>query len=523
MAHNHKVIASIATIPPRIFNGDLQKCIDSLLSQRYPVEKIFVAMPEEYIRFKGPPLTSSILPDWLNEEPYKSRIVLLRPKTDPGSISKYLCIAKYLQETSFLPIENDPDPFIFIGDDDQVYNSELIGKMLTAIPSEQMQEFRGVIQNHYEKVRFGSGGIIHGFVGLLIRSSTLQKLPDFPLAPNGFCVDDQLMSIYCAYNNIPIIPSKVELLTDIYDELVNGREKGVHTPEALHMAGDRNQFVYQLQEFYQIQFMYGGKINLLSQPSNNISITNNLTLNDTPLDSKFYSLPCFIVNIDRCKERYEFSYNNVKNAGFSDIRRFKGVDAKVDNLDEAWAIHESPRFNKTDVNFNKMLGHQGCMLSHLHLWRHIIDNSLEYAIVFEDDVRFHCEWSNVAQLYIHHTPTDFDILYLGSQIEARTDVRIAKVPVYCTHAYMISLAGAKKLYNLILNEPSGVRTIDIMLIEHMYKHFQNPTYLPFIWYAWNATMIPDIYKKNKPSIEKRNSGLVFQDDTFESEVSNYDD
>jgi len=512
MSGNHKVIASIATIPPRIFNGDLKKCIDSLLSQTYPVEKIFVAMPEEYTRFKGPPIIASYLPDWLNEEPYKNRVILLRPKTDPGSISKYLCIAKYLQETS-LPLDNnpDPDPFIFVGDDDQVYNRTLIEKMLTSLPSDKIVSFRGVIQNHYEKVRFGSGGIIHGFVGLLIRASCLQKLPDFQLAPNGFCVDDQVMSIYCAYNNIPIIPSKIELLSDIYGELVNGREKGVHAPEALHMAGDRNQFVFQLQQFYNIEFIYGGQIKLLNQ------------LTENTLDSKFYSLPCFIVNIDRCKERYSFSYNNVKNAGFTDIRRFKGIDAKVDNLDEAWAIHGSPRFNKADVNFNKMLGHQGCMLSHLHLWRHIIDNSLEYAIVFEDDVRFHCEWQNIAHLYVHHTPADFDILYLGSQIEARTDARIAKVPVYCTHAYMISLAGAKKLYSLILNEASGVRTIDIMLINNMYKHFQNPQYVPFIWYAWNATMIPDMYKKNKPSIEKRNSGLVFQDDTFESEVSNYDD
>ena len=153
----------------------------------------------------------------------------------------------------------------------------------------------------------------------------------------------------------------------------------------------------------------------------------------------------------------------------------------------------------------------------------MIDNKYDYILVLEDDVILNKDFNVKLALLYSDVPKDFDILYLGSQIEARTDVRIAKVPVYCTHAYMISLAGAKKLYNLILNEPSGVRTIDIMLIEHMYKHFQNPTYLPFIWYAWNATMIPDIYKKNKPSIEKRNSGLVFQDDTFESEVSNYDD
>ena len=46
--------------------------------------------------------------------------------------------------------------------------------------------YNGVIQNRYEIVRFGSGGIIHGFVGLLIRASCLKYLPSFPKNASSF-------------------------------------------------------------------------------------------------------------------------------------------------------------------------------------------------------------------------------------------------------------------------------------------------------------------------------------------------
>ena len=670
------IIASVATIPPRIFNGDLKKYIDSILSQTYPVNQVFVAMPYNYKRFNS--LPDKDLPSWLKEEPYISKVKLLRPENDPGSISKYLCIANYLQETNEY---TENDPFIFVGDDDQVYNSSLIENMLknTYLP----ETFKGVIQNNYETVRYGSGGIIHGFVGLLVRSSCLQALSTFPIAPSGFCIDDQIMSIYCAYYNIPIIASKVEILTDIYGELINNREKGVNAPEALHMAGDRNQFVYEIKSYYNIEYMRGGGIQLnldsvhlpvtlinsysylilvgseqykqffnkinsdlevfttLSECKNQktidclfidttfIGLCNEKSTDNTKLtlfeiifkflpyikqfgdiliklpipiniedyllikkisnssyfktqtiqqdntslfqltikhtdkslwnppfnptllqeledlvtyennnlnkyswNSKytpknvnivpsyfkdnFFNLTTYIVNLDRNKDRYSFSYNNVINAGFNNVKRFKGTDAKCDDLDKAWKDHGNPKFNKNDINFNEKKGHQGCMLSHLYIWKDIIENKIPYCVVFEDDVRFHSEWKNIIHQYVEHTPTDFDILYIGSQIEIRNEYPITVVPVYCTHAYIITFNGAQKLYSLLLNNKEGVFTIDRMIIEMMYNKPQ------FKWYVWNATMIPDNYKKNKPSIEKRNGGLVFQDDSFESDVSNYD-
>jgi GR25 family glycosyltransferase involved in LPS biosynthesis len=238
--------------------------------------------------------------------------------------------------------------------------------------------------------------------------------------------------------------------------------------------------------------------------------------------NNFFNDPCYIVNIDRCKDRYEFAINNVKSAGFRNIQRFKGIDAKVDDLDKAWEAFGSPVFNQNHPNFINLKGHQGCMLSHLYIWDKMIKENIERVTVFEDDVRFHSEWHNIVDRFIQNTPDDFDILYIGSQMDMHSPYAITVVPVYCTHAYVITLAGAKKILNLILNTTNGVYTIDCMLIKYMYEHMQNQKFQPFIWYVWNATMIPDKGKTDKPSVDKRNCGLVFQDDQFESEVSKYD-
>jgi GR25 family glycosyltransferase involved in LPS biosynthesis len=240
---------------------------------------------------------------------------------------------------------------------------------------------------------------------------------------------------------------------------------------------------------------------------------------------ELYTAPCFIVSIDRCINRYSFAKDNVENAGFKNITRFKGVDAKVDDLDKAWAIHGNPVFNanhKEALDFKEYKGKQGCMLSHLNLWKYIIDNKIKVATIFEDDVRFHSQWNQYAHQYLKNTPNDFHILYLGSQIEAHIASPIAIVPVYCTHAYVITYEGAQLLYNILLNHPNGIYTIDMMLIDMMWQVMYNKDFRPFVWYVWNGNILPNDYKTIDPSKQKRNQGLVFQDDIFESEVRQYE-
>lgn len=225
--------------------------------------------------------------------------------------------------------------------------------------------------------------------------------------------------------------------------------------------------------------------------------------------------PCFVVNMDKCQERLKLSIDRIKAAGFTNVKRFRATDATVDSLPDAWAAHGSPKFDPSDTEFVDYPGKQGCMLSHLFLWKHIIDNNVASAVVFEDDVCFHRDWERLAPKYFEYTPQDYDVLYMGSQMDIVTKGHITRVPVFCTHAYVITLEGATKLYNLLVHEPRGVRTIDCMLIDHMKAMMFDTTKLDapmlFVWYVWNATMLPDPKAFQSADWAKRNSGLVFQD------------
>ena len=235
---------------------------------------------------------------------------------------------------------------------------------------------------------------------------------------------------------------------------------------------------------------------------------------------KLYSAPCFVINMDRCKERYTTTYKNIIDAGYKNITRFHGVDAlKSDELTNAWKYHNNPKFNEDDTDFiHTYLGKQGCAVSHFNLWKYIIENNIEICTVFEDDVCFHKDWNILAEKYIQATPNDYDILYIGSQIDFMIDSHIIVTPVFCTHSYVITLEGAKKLYKLVMNYEKGIYTIDCMIIDFMKEYLMKKSPKPFTWYVWNGTMFHDPRAEKDPDWKKRNAGLVFQDASFISDV-----
>lgn len=220
---------------------------------------------------------------------------------------------------------------------------------------------------------------------------------------------------------------------------------------------------------------------------------------------------CSIINLEKKTERWLTVVNRIKDAGFTSIHRFDAIGSN--RLQQGWAILNNPSFaHNKDVFFQHVLGKQGCFLSHMLLWKEIIEKQIPFMTIFEDDILFHELWNTIAPMYFDMTPKDFDILYLGSQFEKASKYHIDRVPVYCLHAYVISLKGATKLYNMILNNPEGVYTIDGILLEFMYKD-------AFNWYVWNgSTFYPSNIKMQNHRWVVRNNGLVFQDETFGTDI-----
>lgn len=225
----------------------------------------------------------------------------------------------------------------------------------------------------------------------------------------------------------------------------------------------------------------------------------------------------FLINMDRSPDRLERATLLLKQNGFTAVERWRAVDASNDDLDAAWRVHGSPTHDPWDPEFQTYKGKQGCMLSHIGIWKHMIDANIPIANVFEDDIAFHPMWRELSPVFYRDTPRDFDILYLGSKHPSDNYDHIQVAPVYCTHAYTITNQGAHKLYMMLLRYPNGVSTIDNMIHAYM-RHAMVSKVYPVVWYAWNATGYPCSEADMPGDFKWRNAGLVFQDCAWPSNI-----
>jgi hypothetical protein len=194
-----RVVASLTTIPPRAATCRL--ALDSLIPQ---VDHVYLSLATHYRRF-GPWEP----PPYLQEEPYRSKVTVVIGE-DRGPATKYVGALNFLPENIW----------VFACDDDQEYHHTLLSTM-----KESIQE-GAVYQNHYDSIlQKTSGGLIHGYVGLLVHSSLLQGLRDFPLPEAAYFVDDQWMSIYCFLRGIPIHKTTAEDYVSIFETLDGWHEK----------------------------------------------------------------------------------------------------------------------------------------------------------------------------------------------------------------------------------------------------------------------------------------------------------
>jgi hypothetical protein len=242
--------------------------------------------------------------------------------------------------------------------------------------------------------------------------------------------------------------------------------------------------------------------------------------------------PAFVIYVEALSpERKEFFSKNIINAGFTDMQIFPGVNARDDSeLNDAMALFPGIKFDQ-----KTRIGQIGCTLSHLKVLKHIIDNKILVSTIFEDDIHFHPQWKEMAPRFFENTPSDFDVIFAGNQIEKPENVpRISKAPCFCMHAYIVTLKGAIKLFNSILDwdfqnfhkfhhecEKTGIMTIDIIIKDLQERMNKKQLEEKFNWYCWNGTKNPCEFNKFPliGDFRVRNSGLVFQSQQFESIIN----
>lgn len=184
--------------------------------------------------------------------------------------------------------------------------------------------------------------------------------------------------------------------------------------------------------------------------------------------------PIFLINLARSKERLTNSTVQFKKQGL-DFTRIDAVDGAALKQAEIDA-HYCPALNLKNYHYPLSKGQIGCYLSHRKAWQAIVDQKLDYAIIFEDD--FNLDTSIHAAIQnINNLNLDWKLIKLSAYqnrkrpilfkfpLEHSQQLVIHKKLMSGCCATAITLDGAKKL--LAATEKFG-RPVDSDL-QHIWE------------------------------------------------------
>lgn len=152
----------------------------------------------------------------------------------------------------------------------------------------------------------------------------------------------------------------------------------------------------------------------------------------------------YLINLDRRKDRLVVTKKNLELYGYNKIKRYSAIDSSKYT---AQRINDLTHPDARDSIFKNYRTHDeqlsrgalGCYLSHLDLWKQMIDKNVDKIVVFEDDT-YPTITSDKLQEYIRKIPNDWDIILFGGWYKNgwRIDKNIYKIQRYFgMHGYMI--------------------------------------------------------------------------------------
>lgn len=113
----------------------------------------------------------------------------------------------------------------------------------------------------------------------------------------------------------------------------------------------------------------------------------------------------FVINLKRRPDRLELF---VKQCPYVDVEVIYAFDGKNPEL-------ESKKERKLLLNFPKSLkpGEIGCAISHLRIWKRIVNENINLAMIFEDDCNFEPNFKEFIDNLV--LPPDFKIVFPGGR------------------------------------------------------------------------------------------------------------
>lgn len=103
---------------------------------------------------------------------------------------------------------------------------------------------------------------------------------------------------------------------------------------------------------------------------------------------------------------------------------------------------------KDNFHYDLNLGQKGCAQSHINIWRHMIENQIEYALILEDDACFDKQWKQkLDNINIENFNWDAIFLNVSEPIEPRNQW-LKVQDQYLTGGYILSQTGAQNIIKM---------------------------------------------------------------------------
>ena len=159
-----------------------------------------------------------------------------------------------------------------------------------------------------------------------------------------------------------------------------------------------------------------------------------MILNNKELNNKHFSklhtgtnfinvkdIPIFVINLESDTKRWEYIQYQLEYIKCNNYERVSAVDMRKPNMAELYKDDRISLYTKFTIQKKHRCDHKqidrtgaiGATLSHYNIWKKIIDENINMAIIIEDDMHLMSNFYDSLQKEIEKYNKEFDILNLG--------------------------------------------------------------------------------------------------------------
>jgi len=159
----------------------------------------------------------------------------------------------------------------------------------------------------------------------------------------------------------------------------------------------------------------------------------------------------FIINLDKDTERYESCKKQLAKYNITNAERFPGVNGSK--------LSDKERKDMTTELGNIVASPSmiGCGMSHVNLWKKIIREGIDKALILEDDFILRDNFIYKFDKAFKRSPENYDMMFLTDNLIHNKNIKFRDINDYFykqvfisqTLAYIVTSEGAKKLLDNI--------------------------------------------------------------------------